>query len=70
MASSMTNSDGLITTKKDSINSQLRDIDDQTTSIQAALADKEASLRAQFASLDALLGSMQQTSKFLASKLG
>lgn len=70
IASGMTGSNGLITTKKDSINSQLRNIADQTLSIQAALTDKEASLRAQFASLDSLLGSMQQTSKYLASKLG
>lgn len=69
-ANDMVTAGGLITNKQDSITSQLRDIDDQTERMKVALTTKEESLRAQFASLDSLIGSMKQTSSFLASKLG
>ena len=60
---------GLLANSTDGINSSIKDIDSQRTSLNSRLTSIEARYRAQFTALDTLLSSMQSTSTFLTQQL-
>jgi flagellar hook-associated protein 2 len=60
---------GLIAAGTDSANASIKSIDERRVTLQSRLDDIEQHYRAQFSALDALLGSMSQTSAFLQQQL-
>ncbi len=62
-------SSGLLANSTDGVNSSIKDLDHQRTSLNSRLTSIEARYRAQFTSLDTLLSSMQSTSAFLTQQL-
>ena len=60
---------GTIDSRTSSYNSYIQDLNNQTVSVQSSLADTEKRLRAQFTSLDVLVGQMNVTSNYLTSAL-
>jgi len=60
---------GVIASETSSINSSIKDIDQQRTTLQARLVDIEARYRAQFNALDTLIASMQSTQSYLTQQL-
>lgn len=69
-ANSMLQSDGLIDSREDGLNERIRYANNSADQLKVRLANVEKRLRAQFAALDSLVGSLQQTSSFLTSQLG
>ena len=65
----MLKNDGLIDGRMDGINASIKDIDSQREAIGRRLEDTEKRFRAQFAALDAMITSMNQTSNFLQQQL-
>lgn len=65
-ASSMLNSDGLITSRTNGLNATIKSLDTRIDQMDARLTRTEARLRAQFSSLDSLLGTMKNTSNYLS----
>lgn len=63
-------SDGLLDARTEGLNSELARLDDRAATLQRRLEQVEARLREQFAALDSLVASLQQTSNFLAQQLG
>lgn len=63
-------SDGVLDAATDGLNASIADLDLRKDQIQARLDRVEVRLRTQFAALDALLGSLQQTSSALVRQLG
>ncbi len=68
LASQLLNKDNIIKAREDGLRTRIDDIDDQILNWEARLELKETALRSKFASLDSLVGSLQSTSAFLASK--
>jgi len=62
-------SEGQITSKTDSINSQITDISSQRIELTERVNGIEARLRKQFTALDVLLGKLNNTSNFLEQQL-
>ena len=60
---------GLITGHINSFNSEVKDIDNQTISMNYRLTQTETRLKAQFSSLDTLVSSMNSTSSYLTQQL-
>lgn len=63
-------SDGVLDAATDGLNASIADINTRKDQLQARLDRVEIRLRTQFAALDSLLGSLQQTSAALARQLG
>ncbi|MCE5231804.1 MAG: flagellar filament capping protein FliD [Mizugakiibacter sp.] len=62
-------SNGVLDSRTQSLNSQSKDLDDQQTTLDARMSAQEAMYRAQFTALDTLLSSMKTTSSFLTQQL-
>jgi flagellar hook-associated protein 2 len=62
-------SDGLIETRIDTLESRTRSLEDREDSLELRLELKERSLRAEYAELDRLVGSLQSTGNFLTQNL-
>lgn len=60
---------GLVTSKQDSINTQMRNIKDQSARMQVLLDSKQKQLQTQYTALDKLMGQMSSTSAFLTKQL-
>jgi flagellar hook-associated protein 2 len=60
---------GQVGTRTDSLQSQKRDLQKQRDALELRMQSLEASYRAQFGALDALLSDMQSTGKYLAAQL-
>ncbi len=69
MLDSLLATDGLLSNRTDTLNSQISDIGDQRTKLASHLADLQARYLKQFTALDTLLSQMQQTSTYLANQL-
>lgn len=65
-----TKSGGTLQARTDGLNEQIDRIDDDILNVNFRLTKTETRLRAQFTSLDTLLGSALQTSTFLSNQLG
>lgn len=65
-ATAMLNTDGLISSRTSGLNATLKSLDDRIDQMDARLTRTEARLRAQFSSLDSLLGTMKNTSSYLS----
>jgi flagellar hook-associated protein 2 len=61
---------GQVSTRTDSLQTQKRDLQKQRDALEMRMQSLEASYRAQFGALDAMLSDMQSTGKYLASQLG
>lgn len=69
-ANGMLQADGIIDSREDGLNERIRFTDGNMDQLKVRLENVERRLRAQFAALDSLVGSLQQTSSFLTSQLG
>lgn len=65
----MLNSEGIFTSVTNTLNDQIRDIDDDRAALTRRVEGIEARLLAQFTALDILLTSLTSTSNFLTSQL-
>jgi len=61
--------DGQVTAKTDSINKQIKDIEEQRLDLSVRVASVEARYRKQFTALDVLMGQLNTTSSFLQQQL-
>lgn len=61
--------EGVIATRVDGLNASIKDLDRRQEDFSRRLETVEARYRAQFAALDAMLGSLTQTSQFLQQQL-
>ncbi len=68
VADSMLANNGLLSSRVDTLNTRVRHYQDQQSSMEANLVLKEKSLRAKYAAMDALVGSLNSTSQFLNSR--
>lgn len=66
---SYTNSDGILNTRTDGLNSEKTSIDDDIERLELRLESTEARLRARFAALDGLVSQLNSTSSFLTQQL-
>lgn len=69
LASSLISAGGLLDSREQSLNSQIRDVEAARTNLQFRLVQKEQALVSQFAALDALLANLSATSSFLSTQL-
>ncbi len=69
LAGDLAANEGLVATRMDGINSSIKDIDRRQEEFLRRLDMIEARYRSQFAALDAMLGSLNQTSQFLQQQL-
>lgn len=69
LVTAMTDTNGTVSARVDSLTNSVRRIDDQKLSLQARLSLIEANYRRQYSTLDAMLGSMSVTSNFLSQQL-
>lgn len=69
LSSTLLETDGLIDSREDGLNSRISDIEQDQLDYEARLELKEKSIRAQYAALDALLGQLNNTSQFLFQQL-
>lgn len=70
LADSLLDTDGLIDSREDGLNTRIRDVQDDQLDLEYQLELKEKALRSQYAALDGLLGSLNNTSQFLFQQLG
>lgn len=61
--------DGLVKSRNDTLQSQLKDISKQQDALDARMTKVEARYRAQYTALDSLLAQMQTTSSYLTQQL-
>ena len=66
---SYTDSDGIISTRTDGLNTERESLDEDIERISLRIEDTEARLRARFSSLDGLLSRLNSTSSFLTQQL-
>ncbi len=66
---SYTDSDGIISTRTEGLNTERQSLDEDIERISLRLEDTEARLRARFNSLDVLLSRLNSTSSFLTQQL-
>jgi flagellar hook-associated protein 2 len=69
LMSSLLDSKGLIAGRTDGINTSIKNINNQVTSLQQRLAGIEATYRAQYSALDVMLTNMNQISTYLTQEL-
>ncbi len=69
IADTLGKNDGFIYSRQESLRSSIRYNENQVDSWEARLELREKAMRAKFAQLDSLIGSMQSTSAFLANNL-
>lgn len=69
LADSLLAGDGLIETRTDGLEARIDDLVDRQISFERNLETVESRYRAQFSSLDALVGQLQGTGQFLTSQL-
>lgn len=69
MADSLLASDGILETRTDGLEARINDLVDRQITFERNLAAVESRYRAQFSSLDALVGQLQGTGNFLTSQL-
>jgi len=70
IADRLLDNDNVIDGREDGLRDRIDDIDQDLLTWESRLALKETALRAQFAALDSLIGSLQSTSAFLTQQLG
>lgn len=70
LADSLLDTDGLIDSREDGLNSRIDSLQDAQADWERRLELKEKALRSQYAALDSLVGSLQSTSNFLLQQLG
>ena len=68
-ASNMLDTNGLVDSRISGLNTRINSLTDNIDQENVRLTNVEARLRKQYASLDALLGTMKNTSNYLASQL-
>lgn len=68
-ADSLLDSDGLLATRTDSLDSQVDDIEDRKLNIEYRLEQVEIRLRSQFAALDSLMSNLNATGNYLTQQL-
>ncbi|HAO24812.1 MAG TPA: flagellar cap protein, partial [Methylophaga sp.] len=61
--------DGLIDSREDGLNTQVKSIDEQILRMEDRMISVEARIRAQFTALDTLVSSLNNTSSFLTQQL-
>jgi len=66
IADTLLENDGIVKSREEGIRSRINNAEDDILSLEARLELKERALRAKFASLDSLIGSMQSTMSFVA----
>ena len=66
IADTLLDNNGVVKTREEGIRSRIDDAEDDILSLEARLEYKETALRAKYASLDSLIGSMQSTMSFVA----
>ena len=69
LARSLTSAGGLFDGREQSLNAQIRSVEDQRIRLEARLIQKEQGLVDQFSALDALIANLNTTSSFLSSQL-
>ena len=69
LADSFLDTDGLIDSREDGINTRITYNQNQQTQLEYRLDLRETALRREYATLDSLIGSLQTTSSYLASAL-
>lgn len=69
VADGMLQTEGLLNSRVDTLNTRVRGYQNQQSSMEANLILKEKSMRAQYAALDSLIGSLNSTSAFLSANL-
>lgn len=69
LASSLISAGGLLDVREQSLDSRIRDLEDDRTRLEFRLVQKEASLVQQFSALDALIANLTTTSSFLQTQL-
>ena len=69
LAESMLDTDGIIDSRQDGLNERIDRYQDQQADFERRLELKEKALRSQYAALDSLVGSLQNTSAFLLQQL-
>lgn len=69
LATSLLDTDGLLDSREDGINARIDRIQDDKFRMEDRLESIEKRLRAQFSSLDSLVGSLQSTGSFLSQQL-
>lgn len=70
LAESFLETDGIIDAREDGLSDRIRDVQDNQSDYERRLELKERALRSQYAALDSLVGSLQNTSSFLLQQLG
>lgn len=68
-ADTLLDSDGLIATRTDSLDSQIGDIEDRKINVEYRLGQVEKRLRSQFSALDSLLSNLNATGNYLTQQL-
>ncbi len=66
---SLTSSSGLITARTEGLNLSIKDFGDQRDRLELRMTQIEARYRQQYAALDTIVASMQQTSSYLSQQL-
>lgn len=66
---SLTSSSGLITARTEGLNLSIKDFGDQRDRLELRMAQIETRYRQQYAALDTIVASMQQTSSYLSQQL-
>lgn len=69
MAGSILDKGSLVDTREDGLNSRIKRLQDDQTKMESRLVLREKALRSQFAALDGLIGSLNNTSNFLLQQL-
>ena len=69
LADRLNEAGGLLDSRETTLNSRIRDLEDDRADIQFRLQRKEAALVQQFSALDALIAQLNTTSSFLSSQL-
>ena len=68
-ADTLIGSGGLLDSRENTLNRQIRDTESARTNLEFRHTQKEAALVAQFSTLDALIATMNTTSSFLSTQL-
>ena len=69
LADEFLDTDGVIDSREDGLNDRIRDYRDDQSDMERRLELKEKALRSQYAALDSLVGSLQNTGSFLIQQL-
>lgn len=69
LVTTMTDTNGTVSARVDSLNSTSRSLDNQKIQLQARLSTLQTNYQRQYSALDAMLGSMSVTSSFLTQQL-